>query len=101
MRPHIPVLRVHVPDRSVIKHHMLSCANYVMKHRQWKIRLHRRCLSNVDLDPTAAGGSLRLDMRLAAPPKNEQTPFGPCMLHDESHQLLNQPGEDNLAGECL
>jgi hypothetical protein len=59
------------------------------------------CLSNGDLDPAAACGGLGLDLRLILPDKDEQTPLGPGMLHRDSHELLDQPGENNLARECL
>ena len=54
-----------------------------------------------DLKPAAAGRCLRLDPRLVAPEKDEQTALGSDMLNRESHELLNQLVENNLARECL
>ena len=54
-----------------------------------------------DLDTAVDCGGLRLDVRLVAPEEDEQTPFGPRMLHGNSHELLDQLAKDNLARECL
>ena len=99
--PHILVLRIQVPDRSVIKDHALPCPDDVLKRGFGEIKWCDDCLSNGDLDPAVAGGGLRLDPRLIAPQKDEQTPLGPCMLHRDSHELLDQLAKDNLARECL
>ena len=58
-------------------------------------------LSNGNLDPARAGGSLRFDPRLAVPNQDQQTPLGPGMLHRDSHELLDQPGQDDLTRKRL
>src|SRR6266436_1726403 len=88
--PHIFVLRIQIPDRSVIKDHALPRPDHVMKRGLGEIRCRDGCLSHGDLDPAVAGGGLRLDPRLVAPEEDEQTPLGSCMLHRDSHELLDQ-----------
>ena len=58
------------------------------------------CRTVTSTVPLADGG-FRLDLRLFVPEKDEQTPLGPCMLNRDSHELLDQLGEKNLAGQCL
>src|SRR5260370_1935658 len=58
-------------------------------------------LSNGNLDPARASGSLGFDSRLAAPKEDEQTSLGPCILHRDSYQLLDQLGKDHLTRKCL
>src|SRR6267142_1127621 len=94
-------LRAQVPDRSIIKHHALPRPDRVMKHGLGQVRWRDGCLSNGDLDSALAGRGLRLDLLLIAPEKDEQTPLGSCMLNRKSHELFDQLGEENLAGECL
>ncbi len=60
-----------------------------MKRGLGQVRWCDGCLSNGNLGPAVTGGGLRLDLRLVAPEKDEQTPFGPCMLHRDSHELLD------------
>jgi hypothetical protein len=66
-----------------------------------EIRRRNGCLSNDNLDPARASGSLRFDPRLAAPKQDQQTPLGPGILHRDSHELLDQPGKDHLTRKCL
>src|SRR5260370_20450315 len=99
--PHILVLRVQGRDRSIIKDHAFPSPNDVMKRGLGKIIRSDGCLSNGDLDPAVAGRGLRLDLRLIAPEKDEQTPLSPCVLNRDSHELLDQLRQDNLARECL
>jgi len=72
-----------------------------MKRGLGQVRWCDGCLSNGDLDSALAGRGLRLDLLLIAPEKDEQTPLGSCMLNRKSHELFDQLGEENLAGECL
>ena len=72
-----------------------------MKCGLWEIGWRDGCLSNSDLGTAVARGGLRLNLRLVAPEKEEQTPLGPCMLDRYSHELLDQLGEDDLARDCL
>jgi hypothetical protein len=72
-----------------------------MKDGLGEIRWLDGCLSNEDLNSAVTSGGLRLDLRLVTPEKNEQTPLGACMLNRDSHELLDQFGEVNLARECL
>src|SRR5258708_20932117 len=60
-----------------------------------------RCLSNRNLDPDLARVGLRFDPRISAPKEDEQTSLGPCILHRDSYQLLDQPGKDHLARNRL
>jgi hypothetical protein len=68
-----------------------------MKHGLWEIEWGDGRLSNSDLGPAVARGGLCLNLRLVTPEKDEQTPLGPCVLNRDSHQLLDEIGEDNLA----
>ena len=68
-----------------------------MKRGLGQVRRCNGCLSNGNLGSAVAGGGLRLDLRLVAPEKDKQTPFGPSMLHRYLHEFLDQLGEDNLA----
>ena len=72
-----------------------------MEHGFGKLGGRHGCLSLRDLKPAAAGRRLRLDPRLVAPEKDEQTALGSDMLNRDSHELLNQLVENNLARECL
>ena len=90
-----------VPDRRVIKDHALPRPHHIVKRGLRQIGWGDGRLSNGDLGPAVAGGGLCLDVRLVTPEKDEQTPLGPCMLHRDSHELLDQRGEHNLARECL
>ena len=66
--------------------------------RGWReIRRRNGRLSNGDLDAAVAGCGLRLDPGLIAPEEDEQTSLRPCMLHRDSHELLDQLRQDNLA----
>ena len=70
-----------------------------------EVRRRDGCLPNRNLDPARSTGRLRFDPRLAAlsatPKEDEQPPLGPRILHRESYQLLDQPGKDDLARQCL
>jgi hypothetical protein len=68
-----------------------------MKHGLRKIRWRDGCLSSRDLAAAIIGCGLCLNLRVAAPDQDEQTPLGSGKLNDDSHELLNQPGEHNLA----
>jgi hypothetical protein len=48
-----------------------------------------------------ADGGLRFDLRLMTMKQDEQPPLGPGMLDRDSHQLLDQLGENDLARESL
>src|ERR1700692_4529971 len=62
LRPHILVLRVQVPDRSVIKDHALPRPDHVMKCRLGQVRWRDGCLSNGDHHSAVAGGGLCLTL---------------------------------------
>src|SRR5216684_5271148 len=95
--PHIPVVRVQSPDRGIIKHHAPSRPDHVMKYRKGESRWRDVLFSNGDLGPSVPGGRLCRDPRLITPDKNEETSLGTCMLDHDSHEFLNQVGQDNLA----
>src|SRR6185312_10528226 len=59
------------------------------------------CLSNSNLDPAQASDRLCFDPQPAIRTEDEQAPLAPRMLHCDSHELLNQPGQDHLARKCL
>ena len=60
-----------------------------------------RCLSNGNLDPGRASGSLRFDSGFAAAKRMSRPRPGPGMFHRDSQELLDQPGKDHLARKCL
>ncbi len=101
LRLQILILRVQVRSRSIIKNNVFPGPHDVMKDGLGEIRWRHGCLSNEDLNSAVTSGGLRLDLRLVTPEKNEQPPLGACMLNRDSHELLDQFGEVNLARECL
>ena len=75
--------------------------DHVVEHGLGKVRRRDGCVSNDNLDRALARGGLRFDPRLAAPNQDEQTPLGPCVLHRDSHERLDQLGKDHLRRKCL
>jgi hypothetical protein len=65
-----------------------------MKRGLGKDKWSDGCLLYSDLDATTTGSSLRLDLRLVAPEKDEQAALGASMLQCDSHQHLDQSGEN-------
>src|ERR1700678_4216660 len=68
------------------------------------LREIRRCnllLANDQLDPARTSNGFGFYPRLAVSSQDPQTPFRPGMLHRDSHELLDETGEDHLTRKCL
>ena len=101
LRPHILVLRVQVPYRRIIKHQTVSRPDHIMKRGLREIRGGDGCLSHSNLGAAVARSRLCLNLRIIPAQKDEQTPFGACILQRDSHELLDQLAKNNLARERL
>ena len=99
--PDILVIRIRVPDRSVIKDHALARPDHVVKCGLGESRRNYGHLSNSDLDSAVAGGGFRRDPRLAAPQKDEQATLGARMLYRDPHEGLDELAEFDLARHRL
>src|ERR1700761_8586431 len=97
----ILVLRIQVLDRSIIKQHTLPSPNDIMKRGLGEIKRGDGRSPNCDRGPLMAGDSLGLDLWFIVSEENEETPLGACMLNRESHKLLDQLGQHNLARQRL
>src|SRR3984957_16115559 len=66
-----------------------------------EIRRSNLLLANHQLDPARTSGGFGFYPRLAVPNQDQQTPLGPGVLHRDSHELLDETGEDHLTRKCL
>ena len=99
--PDILVIRIQVPDRSIIKDHALPRPDHVVKRGLRESRRTYGYLSNRDLDSAVAGGGLRHDLRLVAPEKDEQATLGARMLDRDPHESLDELAEFDLTRHRL
>jgi hypothetical protein len=90
--PYVLVLRIQVPDRSIIKQHALLSPNHIVKRGLREIGCGDGRPPNCDCGSSGTGGSLRLDLRLVVSKKDEETSLGSCMLNRDSHEVLDQLG---------
>src|ERR1700733_6019128 len=93
----ILVLRIQVLDRSIIEQHTLPSPNDIMKRGLGKIKRGDGRPPNCDRSPSMAGDSLGLDLWLIVSEEDKETSLGPCMLHREPHERLDERGQHNFA----
>src|SRR5260221_5911821 len=95
---HVFIFGKYALSAGIIEDHLALSADDLLKNQHGQFRWRHRRSEKMDPDAVATAPRFRLDLELAAVRKNQEATVGPSMLDRNSHQRLDQPLEDDLAG---